>query len=109
MTKPITPLKLQTDSEFCECAETMVEGTRVPKPRWHNCEYIRKVNAKIIGNCTLADRLVDTMPEKTNKQKEDKKTAWQQGFSRHMDFDRYDVMREMEAFEKTIAKSITEK
>jgi hypothetical protein len=113
--KEIKLVKINTESEYCDCAETFVWNLaagvqeHVKKPRWHNCEYIRKVNAKIDGNCILADRLADPLPDKTPKQKEDRKAAWQRAFAKHMDYDRYTIMLEMENFEKTLAESIARK
>ena len=84
-------LQENDDDEYCQCAETLLSFGRVKKPRWHNCEYIQRVNSKILENAMLADKLSENIQNTIYKKRE-----WQRVFARHMDHARFSIMHEME-------------
>ena len=50
-------------SASCGCAETLVCNQRVPKPKFHDCEYIGKRNQHVAEACRLADAEVSSRHE----------------------------------------------
>ena len=50
-------------SNLCGCAETLLGNTRVPPPKFHDCEYIGKRNQHVAEACRLADAEVASRHE----------------------------------------------
>lgn len=96
---------------YCSCPETFLThpetgvSQRVPKPRWHNCEYIRRVNRKIIGNCLVADLNTADMPDGNRDEIDSKRGRWQFIFNQHMNYDRDVVLREMDEEERILVRN----
>jgi len=62
------------EDRYCECAELIICGARVPVPPGHDCEYVRQRN-ELIGE---ASRIADTLAD-------DDPYAWTRRFVAEMD------------------------
>ena len=80
------------DPRFCGCEETLLLEGRVMKPRYHSCDYIRRINERIVEACVQADRLTEAITDEGLKN-----AAWQSAFARQMNYARADVLKEMDA------------
>ena len=102
--------ELAGDPGFCLCDETVLFDPaleklyRVKKPKWHDCEYIRRVGSKVFANALIADKMVDGYPDVSVAEKEIRNRTWQQCFARHMDYDRAIILKEMKEDELLDAK-----
>jgi hypothetical protein len=45
---------------YCDCAETLVNGKRVPAPAFHDCQYVRCRSALVKTAEKTANELVGT-------------------------------------------------
>jgi len=67
---------------YCSCSECLISGTRIPRPKHHDCENISKRNALIPEAMRLADlRVVVTDDDELNSSR----IAWMKHFSLAMD------------------------
>lgn len=91
------PEILAGNPDYCNCMETLLwdaekrEDVRVPKPRHHSCDYINRVNAKILEATVIAHRNTDQIQDEGLRE-----AAFQSTYSRHMNVFRYAVLTEME-------------
>jgi hypothetical protein len=95
MTTPKKPQIIRVDdpnSEYCNCAETIVGNVQVKKPRYHSCAYIGRLYGYIGEACVQADALAAR-----NKQDN---ARWSAAFGRIMDRYRRKVLSEMELEER---------